>query len=242
MTSLVDALGRELGARVRTGVRVVRLEPEGGAGAMAVHAVDASGAALPPLRARRVVLATPAAVTATLVEPLDAELARLARQVPSPPVAVAFVGFAAADVAGVEDGFGLLVARGETARALGVVFESVVWPDRAPAGHAFFRVIYGGGRDPGVVSLGDAGLRAQVLADLGTLLGLRAEPRFFHVVRHTTGIPQYVPGHLGRVAEASARARALGLVLAGNTWRAVAVTDLVREAPAVAQQLRGGGA
>jgi protoporphyrinogen/coproporphyrinogen III oxidase len=229
--ALVDALARELGERVRTGVRVTAIARAG-----AGWRVRAGAAEYP---ARRLALATPAAVTAGLLEPLDPELARLARAIPSPPVAIAFAGFAAADVPALaNDGFGVLVARGEPARVLGIVFESVVWPGRAPAGHVLLRLIYGGGRDPEAAQLGDDALRAQVGRDLQTVLGLRAQPRFFHMVRHAVGIPQYTLGHLARVEEASRRAAALGVQLAGNAWRAVAVTELVREAPTLAERLR----
>ena len=41
---------------------------------------------------------------------------------------------------------------------LGVVFESTVWPGRAPAGQALLRCILGGARDPRALELGDAEL------------------------------------------------------------------------------------
>jgi oxygen-dependent protoporphyrinogen oxidase len=237
-SGLVDALARELGERVRTGVKVVAIERRAGGGQL-LRALDSSGAPVPPIAARTLVLATPAAITARLCESLDDELARLALAIPSPPVLVAFAGFAQADVpAHAADGFGLLVARGEAARVLGIVFESVVWPERAPPGHALFRMIYGGGRDPDVSDLFDDELHTQALADLAHVLGIQAAPRFFHVVRHAAGIPQYTPGHIARVEEASRRAAALGITLAGNAWRAVSVTELVREAPALAERLR----
>ena len=43
------------------------------------------------------------------------------------------------------DGFGFLVAPARTLRVLGVVFETTVWPDRAPAGQTLLRCIFGGG-------------------------------------------------------------------------------------------------
>ncbi len=237
--ALTDALARELGPRLRTSCRVVAVERRGGpGGGYLVQAVDDLGEHLPPIAASALAFATPAGVTAALCAPLDDELARLANTVPSPSVAVAFVSFDAAAAPRAQDGFGLLVARGEKPRALGVVFESVLWPGRAPAGQALFRVIYGGGRDPGAAALFDDELHGQVLADLRVLLGVTAAPRFFHSVRHDAGIPQYTPGHAGRARAAAQRADALGVELAGNAWRAVAVNELVREAPAIAERLR----
>jgi oxygen-dependent protoporphyrinogen oxidase len=216
---------------VRTGARVTAIDKV--PGGFRVHAADGE-----PLDVSSIVVATPAATAATLLAPLDAELGRLSRVIASPPVVVGYAGFATGEVpAEVLDGFGVLVARGEAARVLGIVFESVVWPDRAPAGHVLFRMIYGGGRDPGIAAEGDEALRAQAEEDLAHVLGIGVKPRFFHLVRHAVGIPQYAPGHAARAAEAAARARALGVELAGNAWRAVAVNDLVREADAIAARV-----
>jgi oxygen-dependent protoporphyrinogen oxidase len=228
--TLVRALAAELGPRVRTGARVVEIAP----GRVRVAPGLGGGEWI---EAARLVLAAPAGEAAPLLAPRDPALGALVGGVPSAPVLVAFAGFRAADVPAAVDGFGLLVARGEAPRVLGVVFESVVWPGRAPEGHVLLRLIYGGARDPGAVALGDEAVRGVVAEDLARTLGVRAAPVFLRCARHRGGIPQYAPGHAARVAEMRARAAALGITLFGNAYHGVAVNDQIREAALMAEQL-----
>ena len=68
------------------------------------------------------------------------------------PVALVYLGVAETALPPAAlDGFGLLVAKDEDLRVLGIVFESTVWPDRAPAGHVLLRCVFGGARDPAAV-------------------------------------------------------------------------------------------
>jgi protoporphyrinogen/coproporphyrinogen III oxidase len=224
--AIVDALARELGERVQLNARVTRIER-----GWKLFVGERE------IRADRLVLAAPAKITSALLAPLDPELARLAAGINSAPVVLAFAGFAEADLGAAKHGFGLLVARGERPRVLGVVFESTLWPGRAPAGQGLLRLIYGGARDPGALQLSDDELRRQVADDLAATLDLRATPSFFHVARQPVGIPQYEQGHAARVKAAESAARHLGVTLAGNAWRAVAVNDLVRDAQRLAAEL-----
>lgn len=154
------------------------------------------------------------------------------------PVALAYVGFAeSALTAESRDGFGFLVAMGERLRVLGVVFESVVWEGRAPAGHVLFRCIYGGGRDPSAFDFDDATLLAQARSDLATALDLRAEPTHQSVVRWRQGIPRVTMGHADDVAAAQAVARRHRIVLAGADYRGVSVNDLCADAAVVTHEV-----
>jgi oxygen-dependent protoporphyrinogen oxidase len=227
-SALIDALVATLGPRLRRGTKVTGLRR-----GEAWELETSTGNVV----AERVVLALPAAPSAGLLAPLDAKLGELAKGIRSAPVVLAFVGLPEGAAPVAQGGFGLLVARGESPRVLGIVFESALWPGRAPAGQTLLRLIYGGARDPGAISRSDDELRADVRRDLQTTLGIEAEPGFFHVVRQPVGIPQYEPGHAARVGEAAARARTLGVSLAGNAWRAVAVNDLIKDAHRLAREL-----
>lgn len=228
----VEALGRalaaRLGPRVRTDAPVAAVAPRAGGVAVTL----ASGERL---EVEAAVLATPAHRTAALVASVP-EVAAAAAAIRYAPVAVVHLGVRTQDVAHPLDGFGALVVEGERPRVLGVVFESSVWRGRAPAGHALVRLIYGGTRDPGVVALDDAALLAQARADLGALVGLRADaaPVVAGVVRWSHGVAQYALGHAARVAAADAAAARARLVLAGSAWHGVAVTDCVADARRVA--------
>jgi protoporphyrinogen oxidase len=101
-----------------------------------------------------------------------------------------------------------------------------VWRGRAPSGHALFRCIYGGGRDPAAFDLTDRELIATAHQDLAVALGVTSPSVYQSVVRWETGIPHLAVGHRNRVDRASAVARKHRLVLAGADYRGVAVNDI----------------
>ena len=220
--ALVDALARALGARIHTGVRIRSIEP------------DRDGVALAGQRWDRAVLAVSAADAIPLVEGTLPELATKLSPFSRAPVALVYLGMpesAIPDAA--RDGFGALVAKGEEPRVLGVVFESTVWPDRAPAGHALVRCIYGGARDPAAATeLGDAELIDQARRDVARVLGGAdtLQPTHASVLRWPHGLAQYAVGHRDRVREASAVARHAHIVLAGADYRGAGLNDLTRDA------------
>lgn len=133
--TLIAALAASLGDRIELGDPVERIEPVAG------------GVMIDDERWDAAVLAIPAADALPLVDAMPTLATRLAVFARS-PVALVYLGYPAEAVPGARDGFGFLVAQGEELRALGVVFESTVWPDRAPTGQVLLRCIFGGSRDP----------------------------------------------------------------------------------------------
>ena len=223
---LVDAFAAALGPRVHLGVRVQAIAP-------APDGVFVDGQ-----RWDAIVLAIPAAAAAALVADSMPELASKLRVFHRAPVALAYLGLPddAAHKAG--DGFGFLVSRGEDVRVLGVVFESTVWPERAPAGYATLRCIYGGGRDPDAASLPDRELIELARRDLARVLGTDAAPKHASVIRWERGIAQYGVGHRDLVKAAVATGRLQRIALAGADYRGAGVNDLCADADVIVAELR----
>jgi oxygen-dependent protoporphyrinogen oxidase len=100
------------------------------------------------------------------------------------------------------------------------------------------RAILGGTFDPEIVQADDQTVVAQAVADLRRVAGLRRDPDFTAVFRHTRGIPQYDLGHAARVRTVDgAAARLPGLHLLGQSLRGVGVNDCIRAASAFAASL-----
>ncbi len=224
--ALTAALARELGSRLRLASPVARIAATPGA-----HHVTIDGE-----RWDAAVLAIPAedAVPIVGVAELAAQLAGFHRA----PSALVYLGFRAADVPRAADGFGALVAQGEDARLLGVVFESTVWPDRAPADHVLLRCIFGGSRDAAAAALDDASLVAIATRDLAHLLGAAGVPTHASVLRWPRGVAQYGLGHRDRVRSATAVARAHRLLLAGADYHGPGLNDLCADATRLADEAR----
>ena len=239
--TLTTALARELGSRLRLGARAVSVRRTSAPGARSAWEVAVDGG--PEVAADQVVLAGSPAVAARLTGGLDPELGATLAEIPSAPVVVAALGY---DILALDhplDGFGFLVPRGEGPRILGALWDSSVYPGRAPRGQALIRVMVGGARDPNVLALGDEEIVRLVRTDLQLVMGVTAVPRLVRVIRHPAGIPQYTVGHLERLERIGrALARWPGLHLAGNGYRGVAINNCIAEArPLASRVLRNLG-
>jgi oxygen-dependent protoporphyrinogen oxidase len=192
------------------------------------------------LDADAVVLAGSAGESSSIVRVLDGDLADTLAAIPTAPLAVVCLGYDARAVEadrGPLDGFGYLIPRSEGPRLLGVLWDSSIYPGRAPQGKALLRAMIGGAHDPSAVHLPDDRLLQVVRDDLRQTMGLTVMPEFVRIYRHAQGIPQYTTGHLERLAGIDARLeRHPGLFVAGNSYRGVAVNACVTDA----QQLADG--
>jgi protoporphyrinogen/coproporphyrinogen III oxidase len=228
---LVRALAARLGPIVRTGVAVQAITRVGGRYLVQWHDDEA-------IEADAVVLAGGAPASARMVRTLDAPLAATLEEIPGASMVVACLGYRADRLPRPLDGFGFLVPRGEGIRTLGVLWDSSVYPSRAPEGHVLLRAMIGGATDPGAIALDDDGVLEVVRGDLRATMGIDVAPDLVRLFRHPGGIPQYTVGHLDRLARADARLSALpGVELAGNAYRGVAINACIADAIAVAERL-----
>ena len=229
---LVDALVRALHGRVRMGAAVTAVARDRG------HRWEVTLASGETIAADAVVIASGAASTAPLVEPLAPAVAATLREIPSAPMVVVALGYNRARLGHSLDGFGFLVPRGEGLRMLGALWDSSVYPGRAPEGQALVRVMLGGAHDPGAIALDDDAVLSMTREELRTAMGIRADPTFIRIFRHPVGIPQYTVGHLGRLERIEAGLSSLpGLFVAGNSYRGVAINACVAEAGPLADRV-----
>ncbi len=230
MQTLTDRLAERLGDRLQRGVGVQRLEPAGD-GWRIVHD---GGETL----VDRAIVATPAAAAARIVAGFDDALATRLREIPYAPMRAVGLAFRVADVPAPLDGFGFLAARGQGVRLLGAIYTSTIVPEHAPAGMAYLRVLLGGSTDPEIATLDADAVKAIVLADVRTVLGIVAPPIAYHEVVWPQAIPQYRLAHPGIIAAIERlEATHAGFALTGNAYRGLGVGDTVRDALAVATRI-----
>lgn len=235
MGTLTEALAAALEGTVRLATPAKAIEKlEGHGGGFRV--LIAGGMAI---EAQAIVLAMPAAAAADLVRPLDPALGGELAQIPSAPIAVVAMGFAAEALPTPLDGFGFLVPRGEGLRMLGCLWDSSIFRFRAPVGRVLSRTMIGGALDPEAVRLEDLELVAIARREMYQVLRVSAEPDLVRVIRHRGGIPQYVPGHGERLARIDARLAAAlpGIHLTGSGFRGIAVNRVIDDARAVAERV-----
>lgn len=224
MREVVDGLQRSLAGEVRLGCAVRELVPQAGG----VEVVSSAGRE----RFAGVVAALPSSVLARLV-PSVPEAARRLDEVVRAPAVVVSLGYKKSEFTAPLDGFGMLVGAGEQARVLGVVFESVLWPERAPDDRILLRCIFAGARDPGAAELDDQALANTAAADIAATLGVKAAPVHRAVTRWSHGIAAFRVGHRKKVTEAETALRKHRIALAGADYRGFGLNGLCLDASAV---------
>jgi oxygen-dependent protoporphyrinogen oxidase len=188
------------------------------------------------LEVDRVVVASPSYVASEVLEPLDPELATLLRGIDYSPISV--VGFGYRRLEQPLDGFGVLTTTSSRQPILGVLWDSSIFPDRAPEGSKSLRVMIGGQRNPALAMQDDAGLIATARRGLRAVMGLDADPDVSFVKRWERGIPSYTSGHIDRVDAIFERAaRTRGLFLNSNAYRGVAMNDCARNSREIAPRV-----
>jgi oxygen-dependent protoporphyrinogen oxidase len=185
------------------------------------------------------VLATPTDVTGRLLSRLDSSFESLLSSIECAAVAVVCLGYRQKDVGHSLNGFGFLVPRSAGLRVLGSVWNSSLFPGRAPEGHVLLTNFVGGTTDPLAPTLAPQELVALVHREISPLLSVQSKPVFSNVAIWPRALPQYNLGHSDRLARIEQlRAKFPGLWLVGNYLRGPAIGACVDQAMVVAEEVR----
>jgi oxygen-dependent protoporphyrinogen oxidase len=135
-------------------------------------------------------------------------------------------------------GFGFLIPRSENIRLLGSIWNSSLFPKRAPQGWALFTNFIGGAHDPQAIDLPDATLVKIVETELQQIFATTAPAQLIGLQRWPQAIPQYNLGHIARRQQIMEFLRSQpGLYLAGNYLQGVSVPDCVSRGRQIATQI-----
>jgi oxygen-dependent protoporphyrinogen oxidase len=187
------------------------------------------------VRARAVILTTPAYVAGSLVESLDPQLADLCNDVQYASSATLALAYRREDIRHSLLGSGFVVPRVEGTTIMAASWVSSKWPGRAPEGHVLLRAFIGGARDPGAMRLSDEELRTRAEGELARILGITAAPLFTRLYRWDRANAQHEVGHLDRMAAIECRLAAWpGLFVTGSGFRGVGIPDCIADARATA--------
>ena len=131
-------------------------------------------------------------------------------------------------------GFGILFPRGEGIRALGVLFNTNIFPGRGE-GHSE-SWIYAGAQDREIMKLDDGALFEVMDRDRERLYGRSVQPRARYPQRWPIGLPHY------DLTMEAARSRGFStpddVFLAGNYLRGIGLPILLEQAWATAEKVR----
>lgn len=226
MSQLVRRLAAEPGVRLRSGHRVLGIEPDGRGWRITGSTADGETG----IRARRLVVSTPAAAAARLLAPLDRELTRLLHAIRYAPLAVVHLGLERRAIGHPLDGTGFLVPRREGLGINGNLWLGSLFPGRAPRGRTLLTSYVGGARHPQRVEWDDGRLADAVVGDLRPLLGFSAAPDYLRVDRHARALPLYHGNYSAHLRALTERVGQWpGLHLAANYQGGVSVRDRIVE-------------
>ncbi|HET6930043.1 MAG TPA: protoporphyrinogen oxidase [Candidatus Acidoferrum sp.] len=240
--TLIRAIAARLGDRLTCATVVTRIEPLDAANepAAARFRVSLHGPrGEETVDTERLILSVPTETAGRLLEPLDLGFAAQLGAIAYSGVAVVSLGYRKSDVSDGLAGFGFLVPRSSGLSILGTVWNSSLFPGRAPDGEALLTSFVGGATNPGAINKSPEELAAQVHREMTPLLGLRKEPVFSNVTIWQRAIPQYNLGHTARIAAIeSLRTRFPGLYFSGNYLNGPAIGTCVEQAMKVADEVR----
>jgi oxygen-dependent protoporphyrinogen oxidase len=237
--TLIKALAANLGPALRCGVEVTTIQPSGpetppSDKPFVVEARTEAGSE--NILADRLVLATPTYVAARLLRP---ELASPLGEIEYAPLAVVSLGYHKQDVGHSLEGFGFLIPRSEGLRTLGTVWNSSLFPNRAPQGCVLLTGFIGGATDPQAAALSAGEMTAIVHREVAPILSIRTQPTFSNVEIYQRALPQYNIGHNERIADLERESSSLlNLKLVGNYLRGPAIGACIEQALAVADEIR----
>ena len=233
--ALVLGLAGKLGPALRHNCQAIDLRREGTDFVVTTE----SNHIAEEISCARIVLATPADATAEFLQKVAPQAAVSLQQIAYAPIAVVSLGYHLGQIKRSLDGFGFLVPRSAGLRTLGLVWNSSLFPGRAPQDHVLLTGFVGGATDPGAVSLSEAELTELTHREVAPLLGINGDPVVSRVTQYTRAIPQYNVGHAALLTTAQqAISEAPGLFVTGNYWNGPAIGASVEHALAVAEQVR----
>jgi len=231
METFILALKASLGARVRSLSKVVSLTGKRDRFTLCLE--DGSS-----MESDCVVMATPAHASSEILRDFDQALSRSLSEIPYPAVSVVCLGYKKEKIGRSLDGFGFLVPFREGRRILGTLWDSSIFPNRAPEGYVLLRTMLGGARASHLAIQDQKMIVDTVSTEVGDIMGFKVQPDFTRVYVHQKAIPQYTLGHQGRLDTMERLlARYKGLFLAGNSYRGISVNDCIENSYRLADQL-----
>jgi oxygen-dependent protoporphyrinogen oxidase len=238
ISTLVERLRESLRAEWHVGDPALALEPRvspaGRRGWLIRTQAQPAG-----IEVDRVAVCATADSAAGIVRGFAPSLAERLGRIAYTPISI--VGFGYRRRVAELDGFGVLTTKSARQPVLGVLWDSSIFPDRAPPGAQSLRVMIGGLRNPELALQDEAGLFATARRGLAQLMQLDAEPDVSFSCRWDRGIPNYPPGHLANVEAICALVDDhAGLYLGGNAYRGIAMNDCMRNGRELGERIAAG--
>jgi oxygen-dependent protoporphyrinogen oxidase len=244
MQTLPRSLAQQFGSSVRCNATVTAIhntnrERSGQSEHHPLYTVEfLQNGAAQVVRAKTVVLATPAYAAAPLLRPISQATAQVLASIPYAPVASIFLGFPREAVPHPLNGFGFLVPSVEHRKILGCLWSSSLFPRRAPEGFVGLTVFIGGSRQPEFVERDEEQLVQIALEELKSIMQITGKAVYWKATRWQRAIPQYEIGYGRTLAQLDEfEQHHDGLLLCSNYRGGISVSDCLQSARRIAERI-----
>jgi oxygen-dependent protoporphyrinogen oxidase len=184
-----------------------------------------------------VISTIPAFSAADLFGNLDDVLKKHLLDIYYPPLLVQYLAYKKEDIKRPLDGFGFLVPSKERKSFLGVIWNSVIFPNRSSEDTASFTLFIGGARDPEIFSLDKELLFMKVRGEFETLMKISGDPIFSSYKFWLKSIPQYNIGYVEHENYFDHFEKKFpGIILSGNYRGGISVGDCIKNSELVAEK------
>jgi oxygen-dependent protoporphyrinogen oxidase len=238
MEALITALPKTLSPRIISlGTEVLGIEKMTGRSSQQRYRLRLGGKKK-TMEADVVILATPAFVTATLLQGMRGDICRLLNTIPYVSTATINLAYERAQIGHPLDGYGFVVPRLEQRSIMAATFSSVKFAGRAPEGKVLLRCFVGGAKNEEIVEWEDKKMLSAVRRDIEEVLNITGTPLLVHIYRWPKAMPQYILGHEERLSRIEqGLAKHPGLFVTGSAYRGIGISDCIHEAGLTAERV-----
>ena len=238
METLPGTLGVRLGDAYQSETSVTGLHLREANGKPLFEATATRGDRRETLVASAVVVATPTNAASQILKNITEQSEEIFSRIKYAPVAVVSAGYRREQIRQPSNGFGFLAPRSEGLRVLGTVWNSSLFPGRAPEGMACFTSFAGGATDAQLCEKTDAEITEIVCSEVARVLRIEGDPVTTSIYRYARAIPQFNLGHTETIGALNALISSIpGLFLAGNYLTGPSIGSCVEQANQVSDSV-----
>jgi protoporphyrinogen/coproporphyrinogen III oxidase len=238
-STLLDTIAKDLGASLQLRSSAEYVEKASPTARSQFQLRIRANSDATEMNAAAIIFAAPAYVTGHLLRPFSERVAASLSGIAYAPVAVVGGGYWQKQIATPLQGFGCLVPRSEGYQVLGTVWNSSLFPGRAPEGMATLTSFIGGATNPTIVQTDPENISNVVEGDVAKILDIGGPPAERCVWRYPKALPQYNLGHAQVVTSVREEiAQMPGLFLCGNYLEGPSIGNCIEQAFRTAESVR----
>ncbi len=231
MGTLINSLTDFLGSRLHTGLQAVSIDKNND-----IYTIQLSDGS--KIDSEIIISTIPAFALSEVTKELDKSLSNLLNTIYYPSISVVCLGFKKEKIKHPLDGFGFLIPYREGRKILGTLWDSSVFPNRAPEGYVLLRTMLGGARMSELAEQDEEKQINLVMDELNKIMNIKADPDLRKVFIHKKGIPQYFINHDSKLEKIDRILKNFkGFYITGNAFKGIGVNDCIENSSKLAERI-----